>query len=125
MVESHSAIANIDEAVEVLYLEDDRDLAALYEDKLRMDGYHVRTVPLDASPPAVMAGAAPELLFVDIRSRARVAVEALAAWRRDARVGNAPAVILSDANSATLEERGIHLGPLDQLLRPAALRLQQ
>lgn len=123
-LESSAATDEPDDAVEVLYLEDDPDMAQLYELKLQMDGYHVHTVPLESTPPAVMTTPLPELLFVDMRLRARVAWESLAAWRRDRRLRGAPAVILSNLDAAALEQRGVHLGPLDQvLMRPILTEL--
>ena len=103
--------------IEVLYLEDDPDLAELYELKLKLDGYHVRVARLDAAPAPPTAGPDPELLFIDIRSRARRGLEVLPSWRADSRFRDVPAVILSDLSREALEDRGMRLGDLDQVVR--------
>lgn len=114
------AAPGLDDGIEVLYLEDDPDLAEMYELKLQTDGYHVRTVPLAGGPPLPASGPAPELLFVDIRSETGGSANVFARWRADSRFRDIPAVILSDVNRQGLEERGIRLGNLDQIVRTPA-----
>jgi DNA-binding response OmpR family regulator len=105
-----------DDGIDVLYLEDDPELAELYELKLQLDGYRVRSVPLDSSPRAAVSEPPPQLLFVDMRSRAQHALEAVAAWRAAGRFHDIPAVMLSALSEGELRERGLRLGELDQVV---------
>jgi hypothetical protein len=56
------------------------------------------------------------LLFVDMRSRAQHALEAVAAWRAERRYHDIPAVMLSALSQGELRERGLRLGELDQVV---------
>lgn len=102
--------------IEVLYLEDDPDLAEMYRLKLQLDGYHVRIVPISSSPPAQIGEPTPDLLFVDIRSGVRRGMASLDAWRNDPRFSQTPAVIMSNVSARKLSEYGVRLSPMDELL---------
>ena len=109
-------VGELDDDIEVLYLEDDPDLAEMYRLKLQLDGYHVRIVPLDSTPAAQIPGPTPELLFVDIRSSVRRGMASLDAWRNDPRFSQTPAVIMSNVTASKLGESGLRLSPMDELI---------
>ncbi len=107
---------DVDDGIEILFLEDDVNLAEMYRQKLELDGYRVRMVPIDSVPPGSISEPKPELLFVDTRGGTRRALRSLASWRVDARFRNTPAVIMSNWEESRLREEGIRLGPFDQLI---------
>lgn len=105
-----------DDAIEVLYLERDPELAEMYQLKLQLDGYRVRTSPLHKGAKAHLASPAPALLFVDVGSAIREGLDSLATWRADAQLRQTPAVIISTVSARKLRDQGILLGPADELL---------
>ena len=120
-LQANQAATALDEMVDVIYLEDDPEMAELYRLKLQADGYRVRIVPLDSKPPVSTSGVRPELLFVDMRLRVQQGIDSITAWRADRRFRNLPAVMLSSVDQAEFEAQGLRLGVLDQLIhiRPA------
>jgi DNA-binding response OmpR family regulator len=114
-----------DPQLEVMFVEQDRDLADMYRLKLELDGYRVTTVRSgDAVDQARRRP--PDLVFIDLASDSQ---EGLAVLRRmRARIGREqlPAVVLTGMGRAELEARGLDLGPCDYAVRvtPAGASLE-
>jgi CheY-like chemotaxis protein len=102
--------------IEVLYLQDDPDLAELWRLRLELDGYRVRMVNVDALDPVASAAGVPDLLFIDLQALDGAGACALMRLRADRRLRAVPAVIMSTYGGAALRQRGIMLGPLDHVI---------
>src|SRR5579864_2188882 len=100
--------------IEVMFVEDDSDLAEMYRLKLELDGYRVTTVRSSAS---VERAAAPDLVFVDFSSDSPLSLEILRRVRARAGQRELPAVVLARATRAELRARGFDLGPCDYPVR--------
>lgn len=105
--------------IEVVFVEDDSDLADMYRLKLELDGYRVTTI---RSSEAVDRAGTPDLVFVDLSSDSTRSLEILRRVRARAGQGQLPAVVLARASRAELKARGIDLGPCDYPVRLGPLR---
>jgi DNA-binding response OmpR family regulator len=103
--------------VDVLFVGQDSALADMYRFKLEMDGYRVRIVETlrDWSPPA--AGAKPDLVFVDLGTARYSNLLDARHLRLHPVLKDVPAILLSAEAPEELLARGLHLTPLDYLLR--------
>jgi len=120
-VESDDAKLDVD----VLLVEDDPVLAAMYRIKLVAEGYQVR---LAADGPGGLAAALarpPDVLLLDIRLPGFDGLELLSRLRNTPEGAGVPVLVLSNYGEHEVIERGRELGVLDHLIKaqttPASL----
>jgi DNA-binding response OmpR family regulator len=99
-----------DDPLDVLLIEDDPDIAALYHTKLESDGYRV-TRAADGESGLEMARATPpDLLFLDLTLPGMDGIQVLKALRSDPRTEVLPVVILTNNSDPDVKETGLDLG---------------
>jgi DNA-binding response OmpR family regulator len=106
-----------DEVIDVLLVEDDPEIVAMYSRKLTLDGYAV-TVAEDGEEALVKAmEVRPDIVFLDLDLPRKDGFEVLKALRADPRTADTPVVILTNHGGAELVERGIALGANEYLVK--------
>jgi DNA-binding response OmpR family regulator len=110
-------VAEADEDVRVLFVEDDPSVAQMYKLKLELDGYQV-TVASDGEQALEMAVATPpDIVFLDIRLPKMDGLAVLEKLRETETTKQVPVVILSNYSERELVERGLKLGALEYLIK--------
>jgi CheY-like chemotaxis protein len=111
------AVAEADEEVRVLFVEDDPSVAQMYKLKLELDGYQV-TVASDGEQALELAtGNPPDIVFLDIRLPKMDGLAVLEKLRETDNTKQVPVVILSNYSERELVERGLKLGALEYLIK--------
>jgi len=114
-----------DAPLQVLFIEDDPDIAEMYRLKLELDGYAVHLAHDGEAGVARARELVPDLIFLDIRLPKLDGFGVLEFLRADERTRDIPVVILSNYGERELVERGLKLGALEYLVKsetsPAAL----
>jgi CheY-like chemotaxis protein len=102
---------------QILLVEDDASLAAMYRCKLESCGYAVRIA--ETGPDGLTLGlqSRPDLVLLDIGLPEMDGLQVLAALRADLRTRALPIVILSAYDDPQLIERGHRLGATDYLVK--------
>jgi DNA-binding response OmpR family regulator len=106
-----------DEVVRLLLVEDDPEIARMYQLKLELDGY---SVELAADGEAALRKATenpPDLMFLDIRLPGMSGLDLLRALREREATRSLPVVILSAFDEPDLRAAGIQLGALEYLIK--------
>jgi len=103
---------------DVLFIEDDRALAAMYGIKLAAEGYHVRTVHDAGAGLAACRQRLPDLVILDLRLPGLHGLDLLAELRRMPGGDRVPVIVLSSYDEQALIDRGMSLGVLDHLVKP-------
>ena len=109
------------EAVDILFIADDPDLAEMYRLKLELDGYWVRVV----QPEAAVAEALrhrPELVFLDLPAGTPQRLTVLGTLRRAMNRPDLPAIVLTSTYRKELQEQSPLLSASDYIVRIAELR---
>jgi CheY-like chemotaxis protein len=110
-------LADQDDEVRVLFVEDDPSVAQMYKLKLELDGYKVE-VAADGELALKMATEnPPDMIFLDIRLPKMDGLAVLEALRKNERTTHIPVVILSNYSERELVERGLKLGALEYLIK--------
>ena len=110
-------MAEADEEVRVLFVEDDPSVAQMYKLKLELDGYQV-TVASDGEQALEMATSnPPDIVFLDIRLPKMDGLAVLEKLRETDNTKQVPVVILSNYSERELVERGLKLGALEYLIK--------
>jgi CheY-like chemotaxis protein len=110
-------VAEADEEVRVLFVEDDPSVAQMYKLKLELDGYQV-TVATDGEQALEMATSnPPDIVFLDIRLPKMDGLAVLEKLRETDNTKQVPVVILSNYSERELVERGLKLGALEYLIK--------
>ena len=110
-------MAEADEEVRVLFVEDDPSVAQMYKLKLELDGYQV-TVASDGEQALEMATSnPPDIVFLDIRLPKMDGLAVLEKLRETENTKQVPVVILSNYSERELVERGLKLGALEYLIK--------
>jgi len=111
------AVAETDEDVRVLFVEDDPSVAQMYKLKLELDGYQV-TVASDGEQALESATSnPPDIVFLDIRLPKMDGLAVLEKLRETENTKQVPVVILSNYSERELVERGLKLGALEYLIK--------
>jgi CheY-like chemotaxis protein len=105
------------QAGQILLVEDDPSVAAMYRYKLESCGYAVRVA--ENGPTGLTQGlqSPPDLVLLDIGLPEMDGLQVLAALRADLRTRALPIVILSAYDDPELIERGRRLGATDHLVK--------
>ena len=110
-------MAEADEEVRVLFVEDDPSVAQMYKLKLELDGYQV-TVATDGEQALELATSnPPDIVFLDIRLPKMDGLAVLEKLRETENTKQVPVVILSNYSERELVERGLKLGALEYLIK--------
>ena len=110
-------MAEADEDVQVLFVEDDPSVAQMYRLKLELDGYKV-TVASDGERALELATQnPPDIVFLDIRLPKMDGLAVLERLRENEGTRQVPVVILSNYSERELVERGLRLGALEYLIK--------
>lgn len=110
-------MAEADEEVRVLFVEDDPSVAQMYKLKLELDGYQV-TVASDGEQALELATSnPPDIVFLDIRLPKMDGLAVLEKLRDIENTKQVPVVILSNYSERELVERGLKLGALEYLIK--------
>lgn len=110
-------MAEADDDIHVLFVEDDPSVAQMYKLKLELDGYQV-DIAADGEVALRMAKeSVPDIIFLDIRLPKLDGLAVLEALRADERTRQVPVVILSNYSERELVERGLKLGALEYLIK--------
>ena len=110
-------MADQDDEVRVLFVEDDPSVAQMYKLKLELDGYKVEVAPDGELALKMATENPPDMIFLDIRLPKMDGLAVLEALRKDERTTQIPVVILSNYSERELVERGLKLGALEYLIK--------
>jgi DNA-binding response OmpR family regulator len=106
-----------DQEIDVLLIEDDRQVLDMYQLRLERDGYRVHTAGDGEHGLAIAREIVPAIIFLDIRLPKVDGFEVLARLRADDATRHIPVVILSNYGERELRERGHKLGALEFLVK--------
>ena len=104
-------------ALRLLLIEDDPEVAAMYQLRLELDGY---TVELASDGETALRKATenrPDLVFLDLRLPGMGGLELLEALRASEATRSVPVVILTAYDEPQLRGQGAQLGALDYLIK--------
>ncbi len=101
----------------VLFVDDDRAIAQVYQLKLELEGYRV-DLAFDGEMAVEMAlREVPDIIFLDFRLPKLDGLGVLQALRASPKTEDVPVVILSNYSRRELDDRIAKLGVLDFLLK--------
>ena len=106
-----------DQEIDVLLIEDDRQVLEMYQLRLERDGYRVHTAGDGEQGLAMAREITPSIIFLDIRLPKIDGFEVLSRLRADDATSSIPVVILSNYGERELKERGHKLGALEFLVK--------
>jgi DNA-binding response OmpR family regulator len=106
------------EALDVLFIEDDPDVAEMYRLKLELDGYWVRVVN-SATAVAAARASCPDILFLDLSSGLAERLHLLRDIRMAVGRPSLPAIVLAPSDQEVLRKPGVHLSANDYFVRVA------
>ena len=106
-----------DEVVRLLLVEDDPEVARMYQLKLELDGYSVELAGDGETALRMATENPPDLLFLDIRLPGMSGLDLLQALREREATRSLPVVILSAFDEPELRTAGIELGALEYLIK--------
>lgn len=110
-------MAEQEDDVRVLFVEDDPSVAQMYKLKLELDGYKVEVAQDGELALKMATDNPPDMIFLDIRLPKMDGLAVLEALRKDAKTTHIPVVILSNYSERELVERGLKLGALEYLIK--------
>jgi CheY-like chemotaxis protein len=105
------------EALRLLLVEDDPDVAAMYRLRLELDGYIVEQASDGESALRKATENPPDLVFLDLRLPSMGGLELLRALRASEVTGSLPVVILTAYDEPELRAQGAQLGVRDYLIK--------
>jgi two-component system phosphate regulon response regulator PhoB len=110
-------LAQQEEIIRVLFIEDDPAVAEMYRTKLELDGYVVQSASDGETALRLAASSLPDIVFLDIGLPSMDGLAVLERLRGDERTRSLPVVILSNYSEAELVQRGLRLGALEHLVK--------
>jgi len=105
------------EALRLLLIEDDPEVAAMYQLRLELDGYAVELASDGETALQKAAENRPDLVFLDLRLPGMGGLELLEALRASEATRSVPVVILTAYDEPQLRGQGAELGALDYLIK--------
>jgi CheY-like chemotaxis protein len=106
-----------EQAIDVLLIEDDRDVLDMYRMRLERDGYTVHAAADGQAGLDAAKSLRPDIIFLDIRLPKLDGFQVLDLLRKDEATASIPVVILSNYGEDELRERGHKLGALELLVK--------
>ena len=110
-------MAEHEDVVRVLFIEDDPAVAEMYRTKLEIDGYAVDIAADGEAAFRLAAHNPPDIVFLDIGLPNMDGLAVLARLRAHDQTGSLPVVILPNYSEAELVQRGLKLGALEYLIK--------
>jgi CheY-like chemotaxis protein len=110
-------LAEAEDDVRVLFVEDDPSVAQMYKLKLELDGYSVTVAPDGEEAVRLAIENPPDIVFLDIRLPKMDGLAVLEKLRQTERTSAVPVVILSNYSERELVEKGLKLGALEYLIK--------
>jgi DNA-binding response OmpR family regulator len=109
----HYLASKTEDAIDVLLVEEDPNLAEKYRLRLQLDGYRVRVARDTKSALETVTAGRPELVFLDIRLTGVKGLKVLKRLRSTAAGAGLPVVVLLSEHDRELGERARELGALE------------
>jgi len=106
-----------EDAVRILFVEDDHAVAEMYKMKLELDGYAVEVEPDGEAAVRAAIDHPPDIVFLDVRLPSLDGLAVLEKLRGNDQTRGVPVVILSNHTEGELVGRGLRLGALDYLVK--------
>jgi DNA-binding response OmpR family regulator len=103
--------------VRLLLIEDDPEIAQMYQLKLAIDGYSVELAEDGETALRMAIESPPDLVFLDIRLPGMGGLDLLKVLRATDVTSSLPVVILSAYDEPELRKLGVELGALDYLIK--------
>jgi DNA-binding response OmpR family regulator len=107
----------VDDAIRVLFIENDAAVAEMYKLKLELDGYQVTVVALDEEVLSVAIGLRPDMIFLDLRPGEERGLATLQRLRATDSTRNLPVIILSNQGAREMAGHGFKAHLLDYVVR--------
>jgi len=114
---AEAVVAEDEDELKVLLIEDDEVSAEMYRSRLAADGYTVVVAPDGQAGLDMALAEQPDLIYLDLRLPKKDGFAVLEQLRADARTAGIPAVILSNFGEPELRARGLELGALEFLVK--------
>src|SRR5579875_233800 len=114
---AHTRSDQSSEALRLLLVEDDPEVAAMYRFRLELDGYLVEQVFDGESALQRATQDPPDLVFLDLLLPGMGGLELLRALRASEATRTLPVVILTAHDEPELRAQGAELGALDYLIK--------
>jgi DNA-binding response OmpR family regulator len=102
---------------DVLLVEDDRGIAGLYCERLRLEGYNVAVASDGESALTAAFSSVPRMVVLDMRLPGMSGLEVLERLRKDTRTEHVPVVILTQWDDDKAKGRALKLGAQEFLLK--------
>ena len=112
-----ASLGPADEVVRLLLIEDNPEIAQMYQLKLELDGYSVELAEDGETALRMAIADPPDLVFLDIRLPGMGGFEVLELLRATEATRSLPVVVLSAYDEPELRKLGIELGALDYLIK--------
>lgn len=106
-----------DDAIHVLFIEDDPAVAEMYKLKLELDGYVVTVVSLGDDIAAIARSVRPELIFLDAQRHEGDGIRTLRALREAPETSQVPVIILSSRHPGDLSAAGFKTDVMDYVVQ--------
>lgn len=108
---------HMNDALKVLLIEDEKEVAELYRLKLSLDGYDVLVATEGESGLKKAIEEKPDLIFLDIKMPGMDGFEVLRHLRKNDITKLTPIVILSNFDEQEMIEKGLALGANEYLIK--------
>ena len=105
-----------DDAIRVLFIEDDPAVAEMYKLKLELDGYLVTVAALGDGVSELAASVNPELIFLDTQRHEELGKKTLSALRELPTTRQVPVIILSTHEQEELAQLGFQTDVMDYVV---------
>ena len=99
----------------ILLAEDDAIMVSLLKTLLKMEGYEVHALDVDADVPAAVQSERPDILFLDVHLGSQNGLDILAAVRENAELAQVRVVMTSGLN---VQDECLNSGANAFLLKP-------
>jgi two-component system phosphate regulon response regulator PhoB len=106
-----------DDAIHVLFIEDDPAVAEMYKLKLELDGYLVTVASPGDDVGELARQARPELIFLDAQRHQDSGIATLSALRAAAQTSHVPVIILSGQHPRDLAASGYKADVMDYVVQ--------
>lgn len=106
-----------DDAIRVLFIEDDPAVAEMYKLKLELDGYLVTIASLGDGIREIAASVHPELIYLDTQRHTEAAREMLSTLRELPATQRVPVIILASQHAHELAALGFKTDVLDYVVQ--------
>ena len=107
----------LDRVLTVLLVEDDPDMAELFQFRLGLEGYEVVVATDGVSGFLKARMTRPDLIFLDLRLPKMDGFRVLEMLRQEEGTSQTPVVILSNYGEGEFIRRGLQLGAMDYLIK--------